>query len=64
MKSKTFGKKLTLNKNTIADLNMDKMKGVYGGNDPTGVTTGLHWGTSFCCTAPTGDPYCPGCPIC
>ncbi len=65
MKAKIFCTKLILNKKTIADLDMDKMKNVHGGDEPpTGVTTGLHWGTSFCCTGPTGDPMCPACPIC
>jgi hypothetical protein len=37
MKSKTFSKRLTINKKTIVDLNVDKMKDVHGGiKNPTG----------------------------
>ena len=31
MKSKTLKRKLSLNKKTVADLNMGKMKNAYGG---------------------------------
>jgi len=36
MKKKTFGKKLSLNKKTVADLEHKDMQGVYGG--ATGLT--------------------------
>jgi hypothetical protein len=66
MKSKNFSKKLTLNKNTIADLNMDKMRGVYGGKDAppireTDQVTCCLAITGCCpteCTCGTGDPLC------
>ena len=38
MKSKNFKKKLTLNKKTIADLNILEMKDIYGGMDKPGIS--------------------------
>jgi hypothetical protein len=57
MKSKTFGKKLTLNKKTIADLTIGKMRNVHGGKDkpPHYVETYTCGGTSCYCT---GTPPC------
>jgi hypothetical protein len=68
MKSKTFRKKLTLNKKTIADLNMGKMNKVYGGilesYNQTACTCEI---TGGCCTygcptenscRPTGEFNC------
>ena len=34
MKPKKLGKKLQLNKKTVANLNLDEVKKVYGGNAP------------------------------
>jgi hypothetical protein len=36
MKSKTFNKKLFLNKTTISRVNFDVMRKLYGGYDQTG----------------------------
>jgi hypothetical protein len=60
MKSKTFGKKLTLNKETIADLKIGKMKDVQGGKDAPYKSL-LYEITGCCpteCTCGTGDPLC------
>jgi natural product precursor len=65
MKTRTFSKKLTLNKKTIADLNNGDMKSIHGGGDkpdisilfeicPTDVT---------CCTG-GGDSVVVCCPSC
>jgi hypothetical protein len=75
MKSKTFGRKLTLNKKTIADLDGSQMKNAYGGIDCTVHRTNCTLCHTDCtceytgvcctngcpteCTCGTGDPLCP-----
>jgi hypothetical protein len=72
MKAKTFGKKLTLNKKTVADLNMGQMKNAHGGLDCTIHRTNCLACTYTCantcaytcadcptdCTCGTGDRFC------
>lgn len=36
MKTKTFNKKLALNKKTIVDLNNEEIKNAFGGNEENG----------------------------
>ncbi|MCX6582941.1 MAG: class I lanthipeptide [Candidatus Aminicenantes bacterium] len=50
MKSKVIGKKLALNKKTIADLKTGKMKDVYGGGDVTVPATPPIGCTQTCLT--------------
>ena len=54
MKTKKFGKKLTLNKQTISNFNQDAMRAIRGGTDLSCVIE---------CTK-TENPYntCPPCP--
>jgi hypothetical protein len=64
MKSKTFGKKLTLNKKTVADLSIGKMQNAYGGQDAPYKS--LLYPLTVCCPTectcgPTGIPGCPNC---
>jgi hypothetical protein len=65
MKSKVIGKKLALNKETIADLKTGKMKEVYGGGDITVPATPPIGCTNSCaicpteCTCGTVDNICP-----
>lgn len=54
MKSKVYGKKLNLNKKTIADLKTDKMREVYGG-----IPTDLPATPPIGCTG-TCLSYCTG----
>lgn len=55
MKSKNFKKKLTLNKETVADLNIDEMAGIHGGGDNVRTDTSLiyEYCTVFCYISPT-----------
>jgi hypothetical protein len=39
MKIKSVSKKLILNKTTITKLNQEKMENIYGGGEPTGLTS-------------------------
>ncbi len=65
MKSKIFGKKLNLNKKTIADLKTDKMREVYGRGVVTQPVTppiGCTYSCVVCptdCTCGTVDNICP-----
>jgi hypothetical protein len=64
MKSKAFGKKLTLNKKTVADLNIDKMMNVQGGRAYIPQWTETCEITGGCCPTecscnPSGEPACP-----
>ena len=45
MKTKKFSKKLTLKKETIANLKNDEMNGIYGGHDAT-----IPWSDCILCT--------------
>jgi len=64
MKSKTFGKKLVLNKNTVADLSIGTMKKAHGGGeDPSGnpLTACTCEYTGLCCPSGgcTQPQVCP-----
>jgi natural product precursor len=52
MKIKRFDKKLTLNKETIADLSNDQMEAVKGGKvtlyTPSGCPTPCDWSCIMC----------------
>jgi hypothetical protein len=62
MKTKTFGKKLTLNKETIADLNSSELMNALGGvPGPAHAITDACPTSSACTADPTGIPECPGC---
>jgi natural product precursor len=60
MKTKSFGKKLVLNKSTISNLDHSEMKGIKGGTVPSWTWC---WETCNCWTAgcPTWSrtPDCP-----
>jgi hypothetical protein len=60
MKSKTFSKKLTLNKKTVADLSIDKMKNVLGG---ALITYGC-WQSPVNCTVDCSFPTGVNCGDC
>jgi hypothetical protein len=70
MKSKAFGKKLTLNKKTIADLKMDKVKGAYITDtlkdcyiDTSAMPECSAMYRCTCGTCYSGDPGCANCII-
>lgn len=59
MKSKIIGKKLALNKETIADLKSGKMREVYGGI-PTNLPATPPIGCTYSCgTCVGGNIECP-----
>jgi hypothetical protein len=62
MKIKKPGKKLALNKKTIATLEYGQIKAVHGGNDS--ITCTVNFTCEFTCLpCPSGDTiYCQGCP--
>jgi hypothetical protein len=53
MKSKNFKKKLTLNKKTVADLNIDEMADIHGGGDAPRQTIIFVYCSEFCNMSPT-----------
>jgi len=65
MHTKKFGKRLNLNKKTIADLSKNAMRGVYGGHDSSPTCPYYtQWDTCFPCeppekTIPYTDCQCP-----
>jgi len=60
MKSKVIGKKLALNKETIADLKTGKMREVYGGGDVPQLATPPVGCTGTCLSYCTGgEIVCP-----
>ena len=57
MKNKKFSKKLTLKKESIANLNLIEMKGINGGDQLSEEQTPCATeGVTIC---PTCDPTCP-----
>jgi hypothetical protein len=53
MKSKKFQKKLTFNKQTVADLNVDEMAGIHGGGDAPRESIIFEYCSKFCNMSPT-----------
>jgi hypothetical protein len=53
MKTKQFGKKLSLNKKTIAHLDDAKMSNVQGGIDTSPTAYG-----ATCCSTLSNGPFC------
>jgi hypothetical protein len=63
MKTKKFGSKLKLNKNTISNLNVDEKNNVRGGKLPTACTYCLYTCTGSPCFGHETDEFrtCPTC---
>jgi bacteriocin-like protein len=60
MKTKTFSKKLSLNKKTVANLNDKEMQGIYGGETLELTVCITRCGVSDCaCTFTRCSDCCP-----
>jgi hypothetical protein len=61
MKTKKFNKILVLNKKTVVNLDIDQMKGIYGGEStPMSLCLTYCWPNNNCISNTICQEDCPG----